>query len=254
MISRYEVYLNGASLSSVSPDILVLNIEYSAPETNYSTFNIANRDGGRIRKKYTASVSAKVTFEIHAYNTYKRQAICQDVALWAKNGGILETSDRVGQRLRCVCTQKPVINARDWTAPVEMVFTAYVLPFWEDDVETSYSLSAGTSGSGQFFLPGTEDGALVEVDVLAGASLSSVSLTVNGRTLSLTGLSVSNGDTIKITYDDQMIQSIKVGTTSLLGKRTGVDDLIANSGEYNTVSFTSSASVTVTFKARGLWV
>ena len=90
--------------------------------------------------------------------------------------------------------------------------------------------------------------------MLAGASLSSVSLTVNGRTLSLTGLSVSNGDTIKITYDDQMIQSIKVGTTSLLGKRTGVDDLIANSGEYNTVSFTSSASVTVTFKARGLWV
>ena len=254
MTSRYEAYLNETALSSISPDILVLNIEYSAPETQYITFNVANRDGARIHKNYTSSVSVRITFEIHTYDTLKRQAICQNVALWAKNGGYLETNDRLGQRLRCVCTQKPVLNSRDWTAPVTIVFTAYVIPFWEQEVPASVTLTAGTSGSDQLYVPGNVDGALTEVDILANASLSSVSLTVNGSTLSLTGLSVSSGNTITITYDDNMIQSIKVGTTSLLNKRTGVDDLVMKCGEYNTVSFSSAASVTVTFKARGLWV
>ena len=253
MISRYEAYLNEVALSSISPDILVLNIEYSPPETQYVTFNVANRNGARIHKDYTASVSVQITFEIHNYDTLKRQAICQNVALWAKNGGYLETNDRLGQRLRCVCTQKPALNSRDWTAPVTIVFTAYVIPFWEQEVPASITLTAGTSGSGQLYVPGNVDGALAEVDILANASLSSVSLTVNGSTLSLTGLSISSENTVKIAYDDQMIQSIKVGTTSLLNKRTGADDLVMKCGEYNTVSFSSSASVTVTFKARGLW-
>ena len=71
--------------------------------------------------------------------------------------------------------------------------------------------------------------------------------------MTLSGLSVGAGNTIKIEYDDQLIQSIRVGSTSILDKRTGADDLIANCGEVNSLSFSSSASVTVTYKVRGLW-
>ena len=254
MNSRYEVLLNGISLSSVHPNILVLDVNYQPPETGFSTYNVAKRNGARIHKENTSSISVGISFEIHSYSVVERQHICNMVSLWAKNGGLLEINDRPGQRMRCVCSQKPSIqSARNWTDPVTVTFTAYTLPFWEESEYAVKAFSAGTSGDGFLYVPGSVDGAMIEADILANATLSSVSLTANGRTLTLSGLSVSSGSTIKISYTDDMIQQIKVGTTSLLNKRSGADDLIAKCGELNSVSFSSNASTTVTFKARGLW-
>lgn len=254
MISRYDVILNGISLSSIHPNIYVLDVNYAAPEINVSTYNVAKRNGARIHRLSTNSISVSVSFEIHSYGIAERQNICGLVSRWAKNGGILEINDRPGQRLRCICEKKPVIeSARNWTDPVTMTFTAYQLPYWEEKVYSILSLGAGTSGSGTLYVPGSVDGAMIEAEILANASLSSVSLTANGKTMTLSGLSVGSGSTIVLAYDDQLIQSIKVGSTSILDKRTGADDLIANCGELNSLSYTSSASVTVIYKVRGLW-
>lgn len=253
MKSRYEAYLNGEALSAVNPDIYIHNISYGVPSVQYSTFTVAKRDGARIHRKYTDSISVKISFEIHTYDIVKRQTICGAVARWARNGGELQTNDRKGQRLRCVCASLPVVNSvRDWTEALEMEFTAYPLPYWEEESYAVTTLTAGASGNGTLNVAGSVDGAFVEADIVTNASVSSVSLTVNGKTLTLSGLSVASGKTIKITYNDDMIQSIKVDNTSLLNKRTGVDDLVAHCGA-NYVSYTASASVTVTFKARGLW-
>lgn len=254
MISRYDAVLNGIALSSIHPSILVLDVNYQAPNTEFSMYNVAKRQGARIHKENTGGISVSVSFEIHEYSTVERQHICNLVSLWAKNGGNLEINDRPGQRLRCVCSQKPNIqSARNWVDPVTVTFTAYTLPFWEESEYAVKAFSAGTSGDGLLYVPGSVDGAYFEADIVANATLSSVSLTANGRTLTLSGLSVSSGKTIKITYTNEMIQKIMVDTTSLLNKRTGADDLIAKCGELNSVSFSASASATVTFKARGLW-
>ena len=254
MTSRYEVFLNETSLSSINPNIYVLDVNYIAPKTNVSTYNVAKRNGARIRRVSTDTIGVTISFEIHSYNIAKRQRICGLVSRWAKNGGILEINDRPGQRLRCICEVKPTIeSARNWTDPVTMTFMAYQLPFWEEKEYAVKTFDAGTSGSGSLFVPGNVDGAMIEADIQTNASLSSITLTANGKTMTLSGLSVGAGNTIKIEYDDQLIQSIKVGSTSILDKRTGADDLIANCGEINSLSFSSSASVTVTYKVRGLW-
>lgn len=254
MISRYEAYLNGVALGSLSTDILILDIEYPAPTIRTETFTVAKRQGSRVHRRFVEKTLVTISFAIRNPDTRARQTICGAVAKWAKNGGILTINDRVGQRLRCVCDTPPsVSSALRWGDTLRVVFVAYSLPFWEEVVPSSLRLS-GTQGSGPLFVPGSVDGAVVEAAIKANAALSTVTLGANGSTLTLSGLSVASGQTINITYNDNMVQSIKVGSTSLIDKRTGVDDLLVNCGETNTLTVSANASVTVDFSVRGLWL
>lgn len=252
MNSRYDVILNGVHLNSISEDILVLDVMYSPLTMKYATLTVAKRYGSRINRKHIESVSATVYFEIHAYDTADRQAICEAVAAWARNGGALKTNDRPGQVLMCVCTEVPVIQSvKNWTDPVAVTFTAFEMPFWQGDDYESVTMT-GTDSGDTLDVPGNIDGALVEVDIVASGSLTTIALTVNGRTLTLSDLSISSGQDITISYDAHGIQAIRSGNTSLLNKRTGVDDLLANCGA-NACSFSADGSVSVTFKAKGCW-
>ena len=254
MISRYEATLNGVALSSISPDILILDISYRPASIQNEVYTTARRQGARIYRRYSNTTSCTITFEIHAYDIAERQVICNAIQTWARKGGVLQTNDRPGQRLRCICETFPAINSvKNWTEALSITFTAYDLPFWEQYTPTSITLT-GTSGSGTLYVPGCVEDAPVEADITAQGTVTSLNLTVNGRTLTLSGISVTSGQVIKIAYDDEMIQSIKVGNTSLLNRRTGVDDLLVNCGEDNSFSFSSNAAVSVKYMVRGLWV
>lgn len=253
MISRYEAVLNGQPLSSVSASILILDISYPPASIDFSTYKGAKRHGSRVYREYVDHRDVVITFAIRAYSIQERQAICNAVQRWAKGGGVLMTNDHAGQRLRCVLSNPPTIQSvLKWTDPISMTFTAYALPFWEEAVPETLSLT-GTSGSGSLYVPGSVDGACLEVDAVPTGELTSLSLTANGKTLSLSGISVASGTTVSIAYNDDMIMSIRAGNTSLLEKRSGADDLLAKCGESNSVSFTANVSTSVTFKGRGLW-
>lgn len=254
MTSRYSASLNGTSLSSISNKILITDISYAQAKPKFSTYNVANRQGARVFRKYFEKASVTIKFVIREYSISGRMEICNNVQKWAKNGGVLTTGDRSNQQLRCVCSAFPSItSSMKWTEELSISFESYALPFWESTSATSVTLTAGVSGSGSLTPAGVIDGAMVEVEATANAALSSLALTVNGKTLTLSGLTVASGSKVKITYDENMIQSIKVGNTSVLDKRTGVDDLIAKCGEANTVSYTADASCTVKFSAKGLF-
>ena len=254
MISRYSITLNNVSLASLDPSILVLDVKYNPRGTQDKTFEVAKRHGARFHDRKFGTVSVTIPFEIHEYDVADRQEVCANVVKWAKNGGVLEINDRPGQYLQCVCTSFPTVeSARNWTDPLNITFTAYAIPFWQEETAVTKTLT-GTSDSDALTVPGNVDDALVECEITAGASVSSFSLTVNGRTLTLSGLSLSSGDVVTISYDTDGIQSIKQGSTSLLNKRTGVDDLLANCGESNNLFISSSASITAVFSVRGLWL
>ena len=253
MISRYEAVLNGKPLSAISADILILDIAYLPAEINFSLYRGAKRHGNRVYREYVDHRDVIITFAIRAYGVQERQAICNAVQRWAKNGGILQTNDHEGQRLRCVLNSPPTIqSALRWTDPISMTFRAYSLPFWEDLIPTTLSLS-GTSGNGNLYVPGSADGGFFEAEAVPGETLTTLNLTANGKTLSLTGISVESGTAVRITYDENMIMSIMAGSTSLLNKRSGADDLPLKSGENNSLSFSANVSCSVTFKGRGLW-
>ena len=253
MTSRYSATLNNTTLASLDSSILVLDIREPKREIKDIVSQIAKRHGARWYERQYGMVSVTILFEIHKYSIADRREVCEKVKKWARNGGVLETNDRSGQYLQCVCTEFPAVSsAKNWTEPLSMTFTGYSIPFWQDKTATTKTLT-GTSGSDTLSVDGSVDGALVEAEITAGASVTSVALTVNGKTLTLSNLSLENGQIVKIKYDTNGVQSIKVGSTSLLNKRTGADDLLAKCGS-NTLAFESSAAVTVVFSIKGWWL
>ena len=257
MIGRYEAYMDGTALSSIDDKILVLDIKYTPATVQRKTERLANRPGARAYGKTIGSAQAVITFEIHEYDTVKRQEICDKITAWA-NGMYLRTSDKAWKRMRCVCDKYPSVQSKKWTEPVTMTFSAYNPPFWQDMnpvVLTLGGTSGATSGSGSVFVPGNAEDSLVSVTVTAKAGISSLSLTANGNTFSFSGLSLSSGDTVTIGYDDDLMLSIKKGNTSIMGKRaaSSADDLKVNCGKSNAFSFTADGAAVVTFSARGWW-
>lgn len=254
MRSRYEAWLNGVALSSVNPDILILDIEYAPIDINNETFSVAKRQGARLHRRYIEKTSVNVSFAIRKYSIQERQSVCGDVVRWAKNGGVLTVNDRLGQRLRCICETFPVIeSAMKWTEALRITFTAYALPFWEEEAPVTLHLT-GTDEEGELYVPGNIDGAMIEVAVTANSALTTLALGANGKLINLNGLSVPSGGVIELKYNDEMIQSIKADGVSILNKRSGADDLLAICGGENSLAFASDADADVVFSVRGLWL
>lgn len=259
MIQRYEAYMDGVALSSIDNSIVITDISHKAASVSLKTNKTANRNGAKITSKYFDAASVAVTFMIREQNTIKRQEICQKIALWATKEGYLSTYDRRWQILKCVCEGIPAIDsAKNCYDELSIEFKGYNPPFWQEENATKVTLggtNGATSGSTTAYIPGNVKETLLNVKVTAKVSISSFSVTANGKTLSFSGLSLSNGDVVNIDYDDMLNLRIKKGSTSLMDKRTAAsaDELLVDCGKANSFSFTSSGNAVVEFTARGWW-
>lgn len=260
MIGRYEAYMNETALSAIDNSIVITDINYKAAKIQRKTNKVYNRVGSRIVKTNVETNSVSISFMIRELDTIKRQQICQKIAQWALQDGYLRTSDKPWQRLKCVCEEPPIIESTlQWTDTVTITFTAYNPPYWEEINPTTVTLggtNGATSGSANVFVPGDARDTLVSATITAKASVSSFSVTANGKTFSLSGLSLSSGDVVTIDYDSDLNLRIRNGSTSLMNKRSAAsaDDLTVDCGKSNSFSFTSSATAVVVFRVRGWWI
>ena len=254
MISRYEAYMDGNALSRVHPDILILDISHAISDRKISASRIGNRKGTLIIDDSQDGSSVTISFALRVYSISKRQEAMQEVLRWA-SGRVLETNDRPGQRLYVRCIEYPVVtSALQWTETITMSFKAFEYPFWEEKEKSSLSFSSGTSGNGTLFVPGNAGNTVVEVVATPAVSADDLSFTVGSTTITVTDCGATAENPLVIAYDENGFLSIKVGTTSVLDKRTGSDDLLAECGQVNDFSFIASESTSVVFSARGLWM
>lgn len=254
-MNRYEAYMDGESLSSIDPKICLLDIQYSQVSPNISTFKVNRRHGALISRTSFNECSVTILFEIHEYNTRKRINILQNIQRWAR-GTILTVSDRPGQRLRCVCKDFPTLNTKGWTDSISITFVAYQLPFWEEANATTFTMS-GTSGESSVYVPGNAPESLVSASLTCSSgTLSTATLTVNGKSMVLSELAAATPSTVVISYDDDMILHIRHNNVDALGYRTpaSVDDLLAVPGKFNTFAFSADQSISLTYTVRGLWL
>lgn len=249
MISRYEAYMDGVALSSIDPSIYVLNLQPGDPVQNIVTRSVAGRPGARVTKRMQNSTSETVVFEIHEYDTVKRNEICRKIQKWA-DGKVLSVSDRPTQQMRCVCSSYPKVNAREWTESLAVSFVAYNPPYWEDKNETVIR----TTSSKKALVPGNAPGALVSADITVGSSISSLTVTAGDKSIVL-DYSLSQGNVVHIGYDDNGILYIRKGSVSIIKHRTAAsdDDLIVPCGEWSTFSVSSTGSLSAVFRVRGCW-
>jgi len=253
MISRYEAYMDGIALSSVHPSLVITDISHPGSALNINTNTIADRDGVQIASRRRANTSVSISFMLRIYNTAERQKAMQEVQRWA-SGSALEVSDRPGQVLYCVCNQMPVVSSvQKWTEVITMTFVSYEKPFWTEKYPAVFT-ATGKTGTGELFVPGNAGKVYAEALIVPDSTLGSISLTVGTTTITLTNVSATDDDEIRIFYDDRGIQHIRKGIASILSKRTGADDLVAECGKVNGVSFGAADTVTVTFSIRGCWL
>ena len=253
MKTRFEVYLNDISLSSLNDNLAITDISYPAPVIDHTVAQYAGRDGGFISSSRKSEAVVVITFELHIYNTQDRQAACQEIITWARSGGKLQTSDRRDQFLRCVCRKPPSIeSALKWNDPLTVEFAAYAIPYWQS-IHASETTLTGTSATGRLFVPGNGK-ASADVKITASAALSSLTVGFGSTSITLSGLTASAGDVITFSHDENGTLFIKQGTASLLLRRTPAssDDLTAACGTVP-ISITASSSVEAVFSVKGVW-
>lgn len=256
MTSRYSVTLNGNSMSAINSNLLILDVSYEAPDYGISILRNAGNNGARVTGRYNEMSRVTITFELHIYDIVQRQTACQDVVKWAKNGGTLVINDRPNQRLKCLCSEFPVIgSALRWTEPLSITFVAYEVPWWEDSTATTQTTS-GNYDENQMNVPGNAGDARVSATVTANASVTFIELHVGDTMIRLENLSLSENDVVSIGYDERQLLYIKKGNTSLMSKRTpgSSDELLAVSGTSNDVTSETDGSITVVFSVRGCWM
>ena len=261
MISRYEAYMDGIALGSIHPSIYVRDIHYAEPSFQFRENKLGYRDGALLDGKYLEKSSVTIDFDLRAYDTAQRQRILADIITWSK-GSTLTVSDRPGQKLVCVCEKLPAIkSAMKWTETLSITFSAYGIPYWQDDVPTSGTLSSqtGEAAAGTIFVPGNAEKAYMNVDVTAGAALTSLSVACGNSGIQLVfpnDSPLASGSVVKFAYNADGILSIKTGSTSLLDKRTAAssDNLEVKCGMNNGIAVEATGAVSAVFKARGCWL
>lgn len=258
MISRYSVWLNDVSLAEISPSIYVSDIGYQAASVARNTSRLAATDGEYSgNSEYFAPNKITVSFVVREYNTQRRQEVIQNVIAWAANVGWLKTSDRFGQKIYVKMSRLPIVTSvMSWLDVLSVEFTAFDYPFWQDENALSITLNQGENG--EIWVNG-EHSTCVEVEATAQANITTMSFVCNGKSIVLEGLTLENGDKVKIMYtDEHHIQRIFKGdsftvSNSLLDKRTptSVDDLIANVGN-NTFSFAADGDASCVYYIKGV--
>ncbi|MGN1369942.1 MAG: hypothetical protein ACI4WX_13815 [Aristaeellaceae bacterium] len=250
MRTRYSVWMDNKGLQDIDPSIYILDIQEQTPKLDAQTASKGMGDGMRLLRIQRESMSVGVKFAIRERDTERRRDICRRVMAWARDG-YLSTSDRPGQRLRVACTRFPTAeSALKWTSTLELLFTAYDMPWWEAETP-SRATYTGANGNAVLNINGDAE-SLLEATVTAAGTVNSMTIKTNGKKFAFTGLGLATGDKMTISHDTRGILSIMKGSTSLMGKRTAAsaDDLTVQPGA-NTIHFTADASCTAVFTTRG---
>lgn len=201
------------------------------------------------------TLTVTLTFMVKKCDRQERQDVIDKVSGWATEG-YLTVGHRPGKRLYVVCTQRPKTKTFSWTERMTIIFTAYSESCWEEVTPTTLTLT-GTSASTSTFKPNGTRPCFLEAEITnaGSAALTSLTLTANGKSIALSGISVAVGSKVTIAYDERHLLSIKSGSTSLLAYRTAAsqDDLLLNPGVNNSVSIVTNVTCSTVLKARGMW-
>ena len=278
MNTRYRISLFGTQLDQLLQSderfrdrVVILNIGHAEPGYSLNIETPGDADGGMISRKYRQKATVTVTFGLYIYDIAAREEACEKIRTLCAKGGTIMTNDKPGKALyNCVCEQYPEIDsARDWTAPIQMTFSAYYFPYWVNSIDSVKSIT-GKKTSAALSVPGNAPGANMTVEITALANFSkpknnAVNLRVDvGSTNLQFSYQFTKNNLIVIDQDSQNNLRVRLYDnatsrkliTSLLPYMLpkSSDKLIAAPGSNNTVSIDSAQSISAVFKTKGAWL
>lgn len=299
MMKRYQVSVGGTWLHNLLQTdmrfrgrIIVQDIRYAEPGRKFTVETPGDMDGGIVTKVYREKASVTVVFGIDVFDRANRHTALEAVQTLAAKGGTIITNDRPGRMLmNCVCEQLPVItSAKDWAGDLEMTFSSYAFPYWQDQAPITKNLTGTNTNSGYFTVPGNAPETLPVIEMTALADFPDYNPAVNraiatkdysafsGTTVAFNSTStaeftVSNtklrlfypfkqGDRCVVDTDEKGNGRIRIynryGTYIASGRDYMLPDssdrLIMTPGASNLFAISMKARASATLTARGAWL
>lgn len=200
------IVFDGVNLNSVA-GIRIKDVQVSPIEYEEVTRPRAIRGGSDFVRSKAGTRNVVITFGLLDENLITRQAALMAVRQWAKNDKEyrLELPGHPDYYLMAICTRKPESSMLEWwNANLQLVFTCYENPYWNEKFEKS--VACGTA----FNVLGDAPPLMRIERTVSGSAASNQSYALDGRTITFSSIPV--GDMVI----DLNAQTAAVGSTSIM--------------------------------------
>lgn len=263
----FEATLGGVALSSLADEILLTDIVEEPVQMDTQTAPLALGDGMLRTVNRRESLSVRLVYQIRTQDVARRAEVRDLVAAWAVNGGALTVNTRPGKQLRVVCDTAPEQGSSGkWTDDLEIVLTAYAVPYWEDVEKVSISVNTvWNANRGEYYYanvirPTGNVSAPLEFTMLytGTETLNRLKIICGSKAIEFTDMGVTRMNIVQITYDvNGLFKAYKGANVSLLPMRTpeSEDELFATPGTDNQIYVLSDAEIHGgSITCRGRWL
>ena len=218
MILKRRVALNGVWLDEVDSRICISAVEPADGRENITAVDAASGYGQRVTGMRRQTVDMVVRFRIHEKGRSEsgmqaRSEVLEAVNAWAAGGGYMTVNYKPDRRLFVRLVQAPGEGSLwDFSKEFTITFRAYGIPYWEQETAKVVTFGgSSSSGSGAMQVDGSvETQANVELLNTSGMAIANATVTVDGKTMSFTGLGLAANETLVIDHTDEGLVRIRI--------------------------------------------
>ena len=257
MILTKRVALGGQQLDELHDAIVIRSIDPGVPLENISAVDRMGGSGQRITGSHWQTLDVSVTYaiDIPKRQMTERRAVFDLVNTWANRKGWLTVNWLDNRRMYVDKTILPGSgDLWEWTNEFTIVFRAYNVPFWTDEVPAQ--VAGGIAASGRVVIPvggNTESVLDVSFRNRSNMTINNFWVQANGNRITLAGLGLGGSATLNIHHGTDGLLRIEVDGNSVYEKYSGADDLYVNPGSM-AVDYAADRAGTLTATNYGRWI
>lgn len=257
MILSKRVALGGVQLDELHDAIVIRSIDPGVPKESISAVSRMGGWGQRMTGQHWDTLEVSVTYaiDIPKREMILRRQVFEAVTAWALKKGWLTVNWMEGRRF---WVDKVIIPGSgdlwNWTDEYTIVFRAYNVPFWQDELPANAVSNTAASGRVWIQVGGNMPTVLdATFQNRSGMTINNLWVQAAGRRITLANLGLGGSSTLTISHGTDGLLQIKIGSTSVYSKYTGADDLIVNPGNV-AVDYSADRAGTLTVQSYGRWV
>lgn len=257
MILSKRVALGGQQLDELHDAIVIRSIDPGVPNESISAVDRMGRAGSRITGDHFSTIDVSVTYaiDIPKRRMAERREVFDLVNAWANRKGWLTVNWLENRRLYVDKTILP--GSGDmwaWTNEFTVVFRAYNVPFWQEELPVQAEGGTAASGRVNIQVNGTTESVLdVSFRNMSGMTINNLWIQANGNRITLTGLGLGGSSTLNIHHGTDGLLRIEIGSASVYHKYSGADDLYVNQGSV-AVDYGADRAGILTVRSFGRWI
>lgn len=257
MILSKRVALGGQQLDELHDAIVIRSIDPGVPNENISAVDRMGGAGSRITGDHFSTIDVSVTFaiDIPKQRMAERREVFDLANAWANRKGWLTVNWLENRRLYVDKTILPGSgDLWEWTSEFTIVFRAYNVPFWQEELPVQAAGETAASGRVNIQVNGTTESVLdVSFRNMSGMTINNLWIQANGNRITLAGLGLGGSATLNIHHGTDGLLRIEKGSVSVYNKYSGADDLYVNPGSV-AVDYAADRAGRLTVMSNGRWI